>query len=343
MAGADKEPRRRRRWPWYAAAGLVVLLAIVGWTPVLDADLSGDPDPTTDYAQAIAGAEALRALDGDDVAERCRSRIIDHGAPTEHAVVLLHGYTNCPAQFDLFAQAYASDGVSVVVPRLPAHGKADRLTDELSDLTPGQLTATTDAAVDIAAGLGDNVTVVGLSGGGTAAAWAAATRDDVDEAVLIAPLVVPKILPRWLVDPVARFSRFTPDVHLWWDSDQKDALDDPPYAYPRYSVRSLGAFLGMGHAISEELDRSRPLDLIVVITNDADNAVNNAGVLTVGSVLEDVAVERFDHRFTADLGYGHDLVDPEGENAADIDEIYATLAEVIDLPGLAEVTDASSG
>ena len=42
-------------------------------------------------------------------------------------------------------------------------------------------------AVDIAAGLGDQVTIAGLSAGGVVAAWAAQHRRDVHRAVLIAP------------------------------------------------------------------------------------------------------------------------------------------------------------
>lgn len=343
MEQAPRGKRQRRRiWPWLVGAP-VLLLVVVGFTPLLDADLSGDADPSIDFATALQRADVLQARDEGSVAQRCGSRVIDHGEATAESVVLLHGFTNCPAQFDLVAEAYAEAGVSVVVPRLPAHGNADRLAEDLSTLTPGMLTMATDEAVDIATGLGDRVTVMGLSGGGTTAAWAAATRDDVDEAILIAPLVVPKILPRILVDPVARFSRYAPDVYLWWDGDQEAALDDPPYAYPRFSVRSLGAFLAVGHAVGEHLDRTTPMERLVIVTNDADAAVNNAGVLGVAATLEAVAIERLDHRFTADLDYGHDLIDPEGENAADIVAIYDVLAEVIDLPGLADTAERATG
>ncbi len=324
------------------AAVLVLVVIVLGWTPLLDGDLAGAPAPAADLGEAQALAADLAERDGADVNPRCHSRVVDHGEVTDDAVVLLHGYTNCPAQFDLVAAAYEEAGVSVVVPRLPSHGLADRLTDELSSLTPAGITEVTDQAVDVAAGLGDRVTVVGLSGGGTAAAWAAATRDDVHEVVLIAPLVVPRVLPPWLVDPVARISRVTPDVHVWWDPDRREELADPPYAYPRFSIRSLGAFLAVGDAASDELDRSEPLEQLVVVVNDNDAAVNNQGVAEIADTLNEVATDRRDHRFAAGDGLQHDLIDPEGENADEIEAIYDVLAEVLELPSLAEVAEQSS-
>ncbi len=334
-------PRHPRRWPLIFGAVLVTLLATLGvllFTPVLDDPLAVEAAPAHDYAEAVRLAEALSARDGSDVAEVCRSRVVAHGRTTQHAVVLLHGYTNCPAQFSAVAEAYAAAGWSVVVPRLPGHGEADRMTGALSDITPGELVDTAEQAVDIAAGLGLEVSVVGLSGGGTLAAWLAHQRDDVSEAVLIAPLVVPKVLPEVAVGPVSRLFAYTPDVHLWWDGEKKAALADPPYAYPRYSLRSLGAFLAVGRAAQAEPVRSTPLGRLVVVTNESDAAVSNSGVDRVAAALTQPGVERQDLVFPQALGYRHDLVDPEGENAAVIRQIYAVLGPALGLPNLAGPT-----
>jgi hypothetical protein len=42
----------------------------------------------------------LEALDGPNVNPACRTRVYTHGARTERALLLLHGFTNCPQQFD---------------------------------------------------------------------------------------------------------------------------------------------------------------------------------------------------------------------------------------------------
>ena len=338
--GGDGEGRRSpwRRRALIAAGLLGALLGVVGvllLTPVLDASLEVEPQPATSYEEAVLRADALRAADGADVAPECRTRVDVHGERTAHAVVLLHGYTNCPAQFDVIADAYAARGWSVVVPRLPGHGEADRMTRALSAIDPGGLVDVAEEAADIAAGLGRDVTVVGLSGGGTLAAWLASESDDVAEAVLIAPLVVPKVLPEFAVGPASRAFRYTPDVYLWWDGEQKEALADPPHAYPRYSLRSLGAFLAVGRAAQRPPERTTTLRRLVVVTNENDAAVSNAGVDRVAAALTVPGVERQDLVLPAALGWKHDLVDPEGENADALPAIYARLGPLLGLDDLA--------
>lgn len=333
------QPDRTRHWGRLVAiilVALVLLVAVVGYTPLLDDDLSTSPDPATDLEGAQSKAADLAALDGPEVNPVCQSRIIDHGERTAEAVVLLHGYTNCPAQYAVVAQAYVDQGVSVVVPRLPHHGMQNRLTTELSELRPRDLVEVTDQAVDIAAGLGERVTVVGLSAGGTLAGWAGAQRDDVDEVVLLAPLVVPKVVPSQAVAPVARISRYTPDVFLWWDSDLKEAEDTPPYAYPRYSLRSLGAVLAVGGSARDGVVRDTSMDRLTLVTNDNDGAISNAAAQDLADELAGVADQRTDHVFEADLGFGHDIVDPQGEDADDIAQTYMVLADLLDLPDLVE-------
>lgn len=318
-----------------------LILAVVLFTPVLDRAIEVDAAPAGSYEEAMMLVDDLRAADGPEVNPLCRSEVFDRGERTQKSVVLLHGYTNCPQQFSAIAQAYADAGYSVVVPRLPGHGEADRLTTALSDIDPAVVTDIGDRAVDIAAGLGEEVTVVGLSGGGTLAGWLASERDEVTEAVLIAPLVVPKAIPEFAVAPVARASRFIPDVYLWWDSQRKETLDDPPYAYPRFSLRSLGTFLAIGRDTqATEPARQTPLERLVVVVNENDTAVSNAGVYDVERQLEQLlpldveGVDRIDYVFAADAGYRHDVIDPQGENADNLDQIYPTLGPLLGLDDL---------
>lgn len=336
-----------RRHPWLTAItalGLAWMLVVfvVLFTPLLDGDITSQGQELT-YDQAAAAAVALQSDEESSEANaldaRCETTVLDRGERTEKAVLLLHGYTNCPAQFRRLAQAYYDAGYNVVSLRLPAHGHADRLTKAMTDLTPADLAATTDTAMDITAALGEQVTVVGLSAGGTLAAWLAAQRDDVDTAVLIAPLMVPKVLPNQTVAPLARAARYLPDYYVWWDSDLKAELDSPPYAYPRFSIRSMGAMLALGLRAQSAVTRSEPLDQLVLITTENDAAVSNAGVAKMGSKLEPLARETITLHFPAESGYSHDLIDPQGDNAAVIDEIYAQIGPVLGIPLLAQTPD----
>ena len=320
------------------ATVLVLAVTLVVFTPLLDSDLRSNAAPATSYADAMALADELLAADGSDVNPLCRSDVRDQGARTDVAVVLLHGYTNCPQQWEAVAEAYAAEGHSVVVPRLPGHGLSDRLTPSLSRVTADDLTSTADLAVDIAAGLGEEVWVVGLSGGGTLAGWLAAERDEVTEVTLIAPLVVPKVLPEVFVGPVARAFRFAPDVSLWWDGTRKEALASPPYAYPRYTLRSLAAFLAVGRSTQTvEPGRTTDVTRLALVTNENDAAISNNGAEALASALEPMLADdagRQTYVFDAELGYRHDVVDPQGENAEQLDAIYPVLGPLIGLPDL---------
>lgn len=333
-ASNPKRPRHIWRRALFLILALVLLIVGLLLSPLLDARVASEPDPAGSYEEAMDKAADLLAQDGEGINPRCRSRIIDQGARTQRAVVLLHGFTNCPEQFGAIATAYADAGHSVVVPLLPAHGESERLTRAPSGLTLQAIADSGDDAVDIAAGLGEDVIVVGLSGGGTMAGWLAAERDEVSEAVLIAPLVIPKMLPSFTVGPLARATRFMPDAYVWWDSSQKERLVTPPYAYPRFSLRSLGAFLALGRVAQGEPGRSQDLDKLTVVINENDLAVSEAGVRRLADVLGAVSTEQVDYTFPAASDYRHDLVDPEGDNAAVIDEIYGVLGPLLGLPDL---------
>ncbi len=333
------EPKKRHLAAWVTLGIVGVLVAsilLLGFTPLLDDDLDSSGEPAADYGEAMQRAEALQAADGPEINPLCVSQVLTHGERVEQSVVLLHGYTNCPQQYSVMAQTYFDAGYNVIVPRLPAHGYADRMTDALSDLDPADLTALADDAVDIAAGLGERVTVVGLSAGGTLAAWLAGQRDDVAEAALMAPLMVPKVLPEFTVGPIARLSSFLPDIYLWWDGDLQEELASPPYAYPRYSLHSLGSLLAVGRRAQGDVDRTQDLQRLLIVTDENDAAVSNAAVAKVADNLQGSAVQRVDHVFPKELGYAHDIIDPQGEDQADLSDIYATLGPLLGIPELAD-------
>jgi hypothetical protein len=158
----------------------------------------------------------------------------------------------------------------------------------------------------------------------------------------MAPLMVPKVLPEATVGPVARLGSVLPDFYLWWDGGLKEQLATPPYAYPRYSVHSLGAMLAVGRRAQGDIDRTTDLERLVVVTNDNDGAVKNTAIDRLGRRLADHATQDVTHVFAKDLGFKHDIVDPQGENAADLPTIYATLGPLLGLPDLADSLTAEA-
>src|SRR5262245_8554703 len=164
------------------AAALLLLALFALWlsSPLPIRGLESRPDRAASYAEALGRVDALRAEDTRAIGPECGTVLLTHGGPTPRVMVLLHGLTNCPAQFDSIGRIAFRRGANVLIPRLPRHGFADRMTDELSRMDAGELRRFTDRVLDAACGLGDSVTVAGLSVGGTLAAWAAQERPDVD-------------------------------------------------------------------------------------------------------------------------------------------------------------------
>ena len=69
--------------------------------------------------------------------------------PVQHAVLLFHGFTNCPQQFDELARRFHARGCNVYVPRIPHHGLKDRLTRDLENVTVDELADFTTSAFEL--------------------------------------------------------------------------------------------------------------------------------------------------------------------------------------------------
>ena len=288
--------------------------------------------PARSYAEALERLGALQALDAASpfpINPLQRSRLLTpadpagatrydaggpaaSGAPTRRVVVCFHGLSNGPQQFVRLCAPFVAAGDSVLLPRFPYHGFADRLTPELVRLTAPLLVDATAEAVDLAAGLADEVLVTGLSLGGVLAAWTAQFRP-VARAVPVAPSIglprVPPLLNRAAIAAVLRL----PNAYLWWNQRLRERNPGPPYAYPRFSTYALARVqrLGFGILAAARTAAPRAADTWMV-TNGADPAVNNR--------VADALVRAWRRRagggrvraftFPSRLGLSHDVVDP---------------------------------
>ncbi len=295
---------------------LALLVLAAAWLvrPLTPIGLGSHPHPAASYDEGVRLVEYLRVADSPAIAPECRTKLLTHGARTARVVVLLHGLTNCPAQCDSLARLLYAGGANVFIPRLPHHGFADHMTDELARVQATELAAFTDRAIDAACGLGDSVTVAGLSIGGVMAAWAGQERADVDRAVVIAPMI------GWARAPgpvrtaaLTRAGSMLPNRFVWWDDQRKQDLPGPQHVYPRFSSRSVAATMLLGCAVMAEA-RQRPpaCRSVVMITVGGDIAADNsAAVALVRMWRAHLAPHVLTYEFPAALHLNHDVVDPE--------------------------------
>ena len=95
-------------------------------------------------------------------------KILHHPRPTEHVVVLIHGLVDSPGYMEPIARAFLAQGVNVVLPLMPAHGRLDPVR-EMRRVDHRAWRDTVDRSVEIASALGRKISIGGLSTGGALA------------------------------------------------------------------------------------------------------------------------------------------------------------------------------
>jgi pimeloyl-ACP methyl ester carboxylesterase len=167
---------------------------------------TSQPHPAANYAEAVQRVESKIATEVDFYPDS-HTILMTHGARTAKTIVLVHGYPSSPAPFKEIAAQFFDRGYNVLAMTMPYHGLADRMNTEHEKLRAEDFVRYADSVVDIARGLGDHVTMVGISCGGLITAWAAQQRPDLDLAVLISPGFGFKAIPRFWT-PLAAWDRF---------------------------------------------------------------------------------------------------------------------------------------
>jgi pimeloyl-ACP methyl ester carboxylesterase len=319
----------QRRWIVLLILGIVLALVFIILTPWNISNLVSHPRPVQSYEEALQRVETLRGKELPDMNPVCKLQLMTHGKKVERAIILVHGYSNCPQQFRALGQRYYDLGYNVLLVPMPYHGLADQMTTAHAQLKAEDLAAYADETVDIAQGLGDQVIMMGISVGGVTTAWAAQNRSDLDLAVIISPLFGFKQVPTPLTAAVMNIYLFLPDSFVWWDPVlQADA--PPAYAYPRYSKHALVQAVRLGFATQLEARNKPPAaKKVVVVFNANDNSVNNALTMDVVKIWQAHGANLTTSEFEASLKLGHDLIDPTQPDQK-IDIVYPRL---IDLTG----------
>jgi pimeloyl-ACP methyl ester carboxylesterase len=317
---------------WIFGCLFLSLILWAAFRPVAIGELKSQSIPVENFEDAVDDVKAMQEEDNQDLTrDVCVTKLYEHGSQTEHVIVLIHGFTNCPEQFGELGRQYYDAGYNVFIPRMPFHGLSDRLTDQLIRLTAEQLVAFGDRVIDIAHGLGKKVTVMGISGSGTLVAWLVQNRTDIDFAFAIAPLFGLAFVPARLTRLFERIALLLPNFFLWWDPRTK--ADNPYsifYAYPRYPTRALVEIIRLGMITRSQAEQTPPKARnFTLIVNDAEPAVNNAEsmkLLKLWQKYDEVHVSEV--HFEKNLKLPHDMITP-GTPGIPIEITHPRLMSVI--------------
>jgi esterase/lipase len=199
--------------------------------------------------------------------EACRSQLMLQPQRARKVLLFFHGFTAAPYQFVSMGNVFRQAGYTVLAPLLPGHGQAG----DWNATTPPPLPTDVELYKQFALywlqqakGLGDQVIVGGLSGGGTLAAWLAQERpQEIDRALLFAPYLSSSSK---VLDMFINLS----NSYVKWQI--------PPgvqvIGYDGFQATALKILLKLG---GEVLDRSAKQNSapMFVVSTEADRAVSN--------------------------------------------------------------------
>ncbi len=291
---------------------ILALLALGDMWPLKTRALQLKSAPITDYAQARVAADQYVKADTDNPAINpdCYPVLMDHGRKTEKVLVISHGYTSCPRQFQPLAQEFYDRGYNVLITRIPQHGYKDLMTTALADLTAEDMANKTNQAVDIAQGLGEKVDLLGLSMGGTIVTWIGQNRSDIHNTVAIDPMYSIWPFGPQLNRQVAGLLDFIPNIFFWWNNELKANLPGPGYTYPRFATKGIGQALRLTIALEQIIDRTpAKTQTLTVITNGNDKTVDNGLTNTLVQRWRKANSNVVTYEFPASDKLNHDLID----------------------------------
>jgi pimeloyl-ACP methyl ester carboxylesterase len=284
-----------------------------------------------DYDEALQIAGGLKDLDGPNVNPLCHTRVYTHGSRVERSLVLLHGFTNCPQQFDALGKRFFERGWNVLIPRYPRHGYTDRLNTSIAELRADHLVAVANRAAEVGAGLGERLTVAGLSLGAILAGLLAQRREGIERAVLIAPMLGLKPLPGPVMTAMSLAAKRLPNFYMWWNRERKDSLG-PPDGYPRFSTHAYAALFECGRELMRSAGREKPrARSIAVVTNAAEPRLDNRFTYRLIEAWRAHGAEVETFEFPRSDGLTHDLIDP-GNEAQRVDYVYPIVSGLIERP-----------
>jgi esterase/lipase len=301
---------------------LALVVGLAATIPLRSGDLRSHPFPVANYRAAIDQVERRQAADDRVVAPGGRTVLLTHGVRTPRVDVLLHGFTDSPSQFAELADSLYQRGDNVYVPRLPHHAERSGDARALAGMTAVQLRQTADSAADVATALGDTVVVVGLSVGGTMAAWMGQHRAEVRRVVMIAPAFEAGRVPSRLEGLLINLTERLPNV------TRRSAPDSArPDRNPGFATHALAEVLRLGKAVEKTADRAPPkAAAFAFMLNDLDRTVSSAGSLKVAKEWDAHGARVSVYAFPASLGLPHNVLDgrePGGQPALVLPEVIA--------------------
>jgi carboxylesterase len=303
--------KRIVKWVGIIILGLLAAIFLLGLIPVSLDGFESNPNPMTDYDEAVSRVAEIQKEELPVTHESARSLLMEHGQKTDEVFVLVHGITNAPKEFEELGQKLYDQGANVLILRMPYHGLKSGDIRELKPLTSEDLRVYADETIDIGNALGDKMTVMGISGGGTVAAWMTQNRPEVDRTVLLSPFFGLAQTPMFL-DPILMnaFSRI-PNLSIGGKAEA-----DRAWVYKGESTNGVAVFMRLGQAMLKQTKSAPPqTSNIFIVTTASDLAADNDWAQKLAGIwgTQDIPVDSYE--FPKSDHVPHASIDPFTDEA----------------------------
>ena len=307
---------------------LIVILGtaiLLGLLPVSIKELVSSPDPAGDYEEALRRFKRILEREkGILMSETAGSQLRTHGKKTDRVYVLVHGYTNSPRQFMEIGELLYERGHNVLIVRLPHHGLKSHDVGELQHMQPEDLSAYSDEVLDIAAGLGEQVHVVGFSVGGAVASWIAQNRPDIERVMILSPMFGLDHLPYFVDDFLMNLGSRGPNINFIGPEEPHRE-----HVYRGMSSRGVAEAMIFGKSVFKQAYRTSPaVSSIIVGTNGNDTTVDNRRTYELAKIWEASGANIVLYEYPESLGLPHNMIDVS-EPDTDIAIVNAKILELL--------------
>jgi pimeloyl-ACP methyl ester carboxylesterase len=162
-----------------------------------------------------------------------------------------------------------------------------------------------DSVVDIARGLGDSVVVVGLSAGGSIAAWIAQWRGEVQRTVLIAPALGAGLLSDERGREIVELASVLPNVKRTTRPDTTR-----PDMVQGMTTRGLAEVLSLGHRVRDQAQEHTPrVKEMFFLLNARDQTVSEKAALDLAQRWFDRRASVAVYKFPASARLPHNVLE----------------------------------
>jgi pimeloyl-ACP methyl ester carboxylesterase len=218
------------------------------------------------------------------VRDGCYPRILEHAGTVDKSVVLVHGLSDSPHFMAAIGEFFFNElGYNVYLPLLHCHGL--RRPNGMEDVALEEWKANVAFAVDEAAASSREVSIGGLSTGGTLSFHAAMTNPAITGSLYLfsAALDLAGAVLGQIKERLARFPGMADFLELF--EGNGDLIGKNPYRYARIDkdgVRELARLMKETDALTRGLSGANPLTRKVFAAHsECDDTASIRGIETI--------------------------------------------------------------